>query len=117
VGKDNTVARFHCRCKIHLRLVESEEQDLYPGPASRVDTIARVLFGLCGASALLVPMVILAFITSPYYRLLVATLFIVPFALLVALINDITYHELMAASATYAAVLVVIVWPTAVSSP
>lgn len=81
----------------------------YDGRGSRVDNIARVLFGLCGAISLLVPLVVLTYIRSTNYRLLATTLFVLVFVLLMAFLSDANNQELVGATAAYAAVLVVFV--------
>jgi hypothetical protein len=84
----------------------------YGGRGSFVDVSARVLFGLCGAISLLIPLVVLTFIKSVNYRLLATILFVLTFVLMIALLSDANNQELVGATAAYAAVLVVFVGTT-----
>ena len=100
---------------VALGMQSSKNLRLYPGRGSRVDSIARVIFGLCGA---------VSFVGSAgrayiYHKQLLSsswtTLFVLAFVLLIALLSDANNQELVAAAAA-AAVLVVFVGTTAGSS-
>lgn len=69
---------------------------------------------LVGGAFLLVPMVALTYITEQRFQLLTVSLFVVFFALTVALTTSVqtSNQELVAATAGYAAVLVVFISQT-----
>jgi hypothetical protein len=73
----------------------------------RIDRLARIIFGFCGAISLLVPLVVLTFIDNNYSRILATVLFVVAFVLLLAFFSEANNQELIAATAGYTAVLVV----------
>jgi hypothetical protein len=74
-----------------------------------VDNFARILFALIGGIFLLAPMVAMAYITSTKYLLVTTVLFVLIFAVILALSSKASNQELVAATAAYAAVLVVFV--------
>ena len=74
-----------------------------------VDNFARILFALMGGIFLLAPMVAMACITSTKYLLITTVLFVLLFAIILALSSKASNQELVAATAAYAAVLVVFV--------
>jgi hypothetical protein len=82
-------------------------------PATRisptVDILARLTVSLIGGAFLLVPMSILTFVKPPKYQLLTVALFVLVFAIAIALGSEATNHQLLAATAAYSAVLVVFI--------
>jgi peptidoglycan/LPS O-acetylase OafA/YrhL len=74
-----------------------------------VDQLARVLFALLGGILLLAPLASMAYITAKRYLILSAVLFVLLFAIVLALTTTASNQELAAATAAYAAVLVVFV--------
>jgi hypothetical protein len=74
-----------------------------------VDNFARIFFALVGGIFLLLPMIVLSFITSKNYLLLTTVLFVLVFSISLGLISKASNQELVAATAAYAAVLVVFV--------
>ena len=79
---------------------------------SRIDTTARIVFGIIGIVSLLVPLVVLTFIDSTNYRLLATTGFVILFVFVLALLSGVNNQELVGGAAAYAAVLVVFVGTT-----
>jgi len=80
-----------------------------PGRSTIVESIARILFGFFGATLLLVPLVVLTFISNIHYRLLATTLFALLFAIIISMFSKASNIELAGSTAAYAAVLVVFV--------
>jgi hypothetical protein len=80
-----------------------------------IDHAARIVFGLYGAVALLIPLVVLNFIQSVNYRILAATMFVLVFSLQLAILSNASNQELVTATAGYAAVLVVFIGSSTVS--
>lgn len=78
---------------------------LLPG----VDNFARVLFTLFGSLFILVPMVVVACVTSKRYLLRTTVLFVLLFALSLDYFSKGSDRDLIAATAAYAAILVVFV--------
>jgi hypothetical protein len=80
-----------------------------------IDQVARIVFGLYGAVALLIPLVVLNFIQSVNYRILAATIFVIVFSVQLAVLSKASNQELVSATAGYAAVLVVFIGSSTVS--
>lgn len=80
-----------------------------------IDQAARIVFGLYGAVALLIPLVVLNFIQSVNYRILAATIFVIVFSVQLAVLSKASNQELVSATAGYAAVLVVFIGSSTVS--
>ncbi|RDL39332.1 uncharacterized protein BP5553_03672 [Venustampulla echinocandica] len=74
-----------------------------------VDNFARVIFAVTGGLFLLAPMVALSYITSKTYLIITTVLFVLVFAACLGLLSKGSNHELIGATAAYAAVLVVFV--------
>lgn len=74
-----------------------------------VDNFARIMFALFGGIFLLVPMIAMAYINATRYLLIATVLFVLFFAFILALSSKASNQELVAATAAYAAVLVVFV--------
>lgn len=74
-----------------------------------VSMTARIGIALMGGVCLLVPMVVLVWVERYEFRILATVLFVLSFAVLVALISKASNQELLGATAAYAAVLVVFV--------
>ena len=78
--------------------------------SSTVDTLARLAVTLVGGAFLLAPMSALTFISTPKYQLITVVLFVMLFAVVLALgAGNASNQELLGATAAYAAVLVVFV--------
>lgn len=73
------------------------------------DALARILFALFGGVLLLIPLAAMAYITAKKYLVMTATLFVLFFAVTMALATVASNQELATATAAYAAVLVVFV--------
>lgn len=103
-----------------ISLVPYEDTKLPPGKPNpvveqispNVDRFARLLVSLTGGAFLLVPMYALTFIQEQRYQLVTVGLFVIFFAVVVALATKATNQELLGATATYAAVLVVFISQT-----
>lgn len=80
--------------------------------SSKVDTLARLLIAVVGCAFLIVPMVALAYATSLLLRQLLVVMFVLFFAVVLALGSKATNQELLVATAAYSAVLVVFVGRT-----
>jgi hypothetical protein len=80
-----------------------------------IDVITRLLVSILARFFLLVPMISMSYINSKKYLLLTASLFVLLFAITLSLASKATNQELMVATATYAAVLVVFVGQTSVN--
>jgi hypothetical protein len=89
-------------------LESSRHYDKEISPA--VDRLARIGMSIIGGVLLLAPMIVLSFLVKSRTWSLVATsLFVVAFALILALSTHATNQELVASTAAYSAVLVVFV--------
>lgn len=62
-----------------------------------------------GSLILLVPMIVLSFVTSRTWSLITTALFVLFFAFALALFSNASNQEILAVAATYSAVLVVFV--------
>jgi hypothetical protein len=80
-----------------------------------IEAITRLLVSILAGIFLLVPMISMSYINSKKYLLITASLFVLLFAVTLSLASKATNQELMVATATYAAVLVVFVGQTSVS--
>lgn len=78
------------------------------GHTKAISTLARGLFGLYGATALLAPLVALTYIKGTKYRLVTTILFVLTFVFLLVRFSNITGQDLVAATIAYAALLAVI---------
>lgn len=74
-----------------------------------VSSIARFLLALCGGLFLLVPMIIMNFVSRQNIKLLVASLFVVAFAAFMVSLKKTSSMEVFGGVAAYAAVLVIFV--------
>jgi len=74
---------------------------------ARVDKAVRYLVSYGGGLLLLAPMYILSFVHTQSYQLIAVTLFVLSFATIVGMITTGSNSEVLAATATYAAILVV----------
>ncbi|MCJ1399373.1 hypothetical protein MMC11_002575 [Xylographa trunciseda] len=78
-----------------------------------IDQLARTLVAVIGGAFLLVPMAALYFIQTAGYGLMTVSLFVLLFAVLVAALADqASNQDVLAATAAYAAVLVVVLGQT-----
>ncbi len=81
-----------------------------------LDTLAPLAVALVGSGFLLAPMSALTFISTPKYQLIMVVLFVLIFAVTLALgIGSAKNQELLGATAAYASVLVVFVHQLPVS--
>jgi len=93
--------------KMRTRMLDGiGKNDYYADPHAR--NIARLIFGLWAASALLLPLIALSFIKGTNDRLLATCLFVLGFVVILTFLTDANYQELMGAVAAFSAVLVVI---------
>ena len=74
-----------------------------------IDIFARVLIAFAGGFILLVPVIMMTFLTAHHARLIIACCFVVMFAALIGIFTRATNQEVLAATAVYTAVLVVFV--------
>jgi hypothetical protein len=84
-----------------------KRESRYLSPVVR--KITRVSIAIMGGICLLVPMIVLAWVERYEFRILATVLFVLSFAILLALISKASSQELLGATAAYAAVLVVFV--------
>ena len=82
------------------------------GHWTRLDKIARVVFGFIGIVSLIAPLLALSYIKPKGYRLMTTALFVATFTTVFSIISTASNQEVIAASAAYAAVLVVFVGTT-----
>ena len=82
------------------------------GNWTRLDKIARVVFGFIGIVSLIAPLFALSYIKPKGYRLMTTALFVAIFTTVFSIISTASNQELIAVSAAYAAVLVVFVGTT-----
>jgi VIT1/CCC1 family predicted Fe2+/Mn2+ transporter len=93
------------------RIIEAHRRHgRYISPS--VDNTARVIFALVGGIFFLAPMIAMTYIESKKYMLLTMCLFVLFVATTLALASKASDQELLAATAAYAAVLVVFVGNT-----
>lgn len=71
--------------------------------------MGRVIVSLIGGTSLLVPMIIQTYVTGRHWEVVITVLFVLTFAIMVALLTEAKNQELLGATAAYAAVLVVFV--------
>lgn len=82
-----------------------------------MNTLAPLAVALVGGAFLLAPMSALTFISTPKYQLITVVLFVLFFAVVLALgFSNASNQELLSATAAYAAVLAVFVHQVPVSS-
>lgn len=74
-----------------------------------IDVATRILVSLLAGIFLLIPMIVMSFINGKKCLLITASLFVLLFAITLSITSRATNQELMVATATYAAVLVVFV--------
>ena len=74
-----------------------------------IDMFARTVMAIAGGLVLLVPVILMTFLTAHHARLIIACCFVVMFAALIGIFTRATNHEVLAATAVYTAVLVVFV--------
>ncbi|KAK0635832.1 hypothetical protein B0T17DRAFT_517386 [Bombardia bombarda] len=75
----------------------------------QIDAATRILVALGGGAFLLAPMYALTYIQVQKYQLITITLFVIVFAVTLATTSKASNQELLAATAAYAAVLVVFI--------
>lgn len=80
--------------------------------SSAIDNLARLFVAILASLFLLAPMIILTYVSSQTYHLVITCLFVLAFAVTASVASNASNQELMAASAAYAAVLVVFVGQT-----
>jgi len=73
------------------------------------DMMARFVVAMLGGASLIVPMVLMTFLTTRNQHLIITSVFTVAFALGVSFMSRASNQEILAATAAYAAVLVVFV--------
>jgi hypothetical protein len=81
-----------------------------------VDRLARIIVAITGGVFLLVPMIIMTFVNSTNYRLIIVSVAVIWFSVSLALATNATNQELLGATAAYSAVLVVYVGTASGSS-
>ena len=74
-----------------------------------IDMFARAVMAIAGGLILLVPVILMTFLTAHHARLIIACCFVVMFAALIGIFTKATNQEVLAATAVYTAVLVVFV--------
>ena len=70
---------------------------------------ARAVMAIAGGLILLVPVILMTFLSAHHARLIIACCFVVMFAALIGNFTRATNQEVLAATAVYTAVLVVFV--------
>lgn len=88
---------------------ESRMRNAYQNTTRIAEFLARFIFAMLAGTALILPLVILTRQEGMEAQLTTIVVFIVLFSLLVALLSKASNQEVMAASAAYAAVLVVFI--------
>lgn len=73
------------------------------------DTMARFVVAMLGGASLIVPVVLMTFLTTRNQHLIITSVFTVAFALGVSFVSTASNQEVLAGTAAYAAVLVVFV--------
>jgi hypothetical protein len=76
---------------------------------SFVEGLARIIIAITGGVFLLVPMILMTFITSPHYRLIIVSVATLRFSISLGIVSHATNQELLGATAANTAVLVVYV--------
>ena len=94
-------------------------RDCYRGRQSRnfvvlkatpiADTMARFVVAMLGGASLIVPVVLMTFLTTRNQHLIITSVFTVAFALGISFVSTASNQEVLAGTAAYAAVLVVFV--------
>ncbi len=74
-----------------------------------IDILARQLIAFAGGLILIIPMIMMTFLTRPDARLIIVCCFVVGFAALIGILTRATNQEVLAATAVYTAVLAVFV--------
>jgi hypothetical protein len=104
---------------LFYKLYKRRPEEL-PRPSPRqlspvVDGFARILVATTGGVFLLVPMIIMTWVTNVHIRLIIVSVSVLWFAISIALTSKATNQELITATAAYTAVLVVYVGTTSSS--
>jgi hypothetical protein len=73
------------------------------------DTMARFVVAMLGGASLIVPVVLMTFLTTRNQHLILTSVFTIVFALGVSFVSTASNQEILASTAAYAAVLVVFV--------
>jgi hypothetical protein len=73
------------------------------------DNIARFVIAIVGGSSLLVPVILMAFLTTRTSHLIITSVFTIVFAIAMSFISTASNQEVLGSTAAYAAVLVVFV--------
>ncbi|KAF2669611.1 hypothetical protein BT63DRAFT_425287 [Microthyrium microscopicum] len=81
-----------------------------------VDGFARIIVAITGGVFLLVPMIIMTWVTNAHIRLIIVSVAVLWFAISIAVTSKATNQELMGATAAYTAVLVVYIGTTSSST-
>jgi len=97
-------------------MLRSRWRRSYQNTAWFADTISRFLFGLLAGGLLITPMVVLGQESRRSAQLAIVSIFIAVFSFIVALVSRASPQETMAASAAYAAVLVVFISTNSIKS-
>ena len=87
--------------------VESNLKKSFQNTANLAEVITRFLVALLAGAFLVVPLIVLSHQSSSQTHLITVSIFIIVFSLLVSLVSKASNEQTMAASAGYAAVLVV----------
>ena len=74
-----------------------------------IDIFARQVIAFAGGLILIIPMILMTFLTRHHTRLIVVCCFVVVFASLIGIFTRATNQEVLAATAVYTAVLAVFV--------
>lgn len=82
---------------------------IYAGSRRLAGTIARFIIGILGGASLIVPMILMTFLTTRNEHLIITSVFTFAFAFGISFASTATNQEVLGATAAYAAVLVVFV--------
>lgn len=74
-----------------------------------IDIFARQVIALAGGLILIIPIIMMTFLTKHHARLIIVCCFVVLFAFLIGIFTTATNQEVLAATAVYTAVLAVFI--------
>lgn len=91
------------------RLLSPRTDGVHIWSEATTNRITRAVLGMLSAGLLLVPIVIMSFVTDGYKPLIIIIVWTIAFSAITSLLTDAKYSEVLVAAATYAAVMVVFI--------
>lgn len=108
-GGSNNESQPHTPYASATKIESNNAKRSFQNTARLADFLTRFIIAVLSGGLLVVPLIFLSKQTSSEAQLVLVSIFIVTFSLLVSLLSKASNQETMAASAAYAAVLVVFI--------